>query len=78
MEEKIDDEIMRIRMAMAHASPGIVKRLLPRAAEVTEKDIRKVILTSDCSCLQIVPKKHGSKKLTKYPKLPGTLYTLIL
>lgn len=56
---------------MAHASPKMVKQLLPQATEVTEKEIEKVILTRDCSCLQVVPKRHGSKKLAQYPKLPG-------
>ena len=71
VNEKLDDEIMRIHVTMAHASPGIVKQLLPQATEVTEKEIKKTILNKNCSCLQIVPKKHGSKHLSSYPKLPG-------
>lgn len=69
VNEKLDDEIMRIHVTMAHASPGIVKQLLPQATDVTEKEIKQTILTKNCSCLQIVPKKHGSKHLTPYPKL---------
>lgn len=71
VNEKLDDEIMRIHVTMAHASPGIVKQLLPQATDVNEKEIKQTILTKNCSCLQIVPKKHGSKHLTSYPKLPG-------
>ena len=46
-DEKLDDEIMRIHITMAHASPKMVKQLLPQATEVTEKEIEKVILTRD-------------------------------
>ena len=37
-DEKLDDEIMRIHITMAHASPKMVKQLLPQATEVTEKE----------------------------------------